>query len=127
MPYRVHPKLFFQKGMSFAERGPEFTAANYSRFRSHFGTSPGVCSILWDHIQPTLALDLQATFSHLLWALMFLKVYSSESVLAGKCNAVDEKTYREKVRPIVEAIAKIKPKIVSKTLMYMQSRCAVLP
>jgi len=61
------------------------------RFRSLFGVSPNLVPLLWaeredrpDETVPT----------HLLWALMFLKVYATESVHAAIAG-VDEKTFRK--------------------------------
>lgn len=88
---------------------------NWNRFRSHYGTSPGVCAILWNDIKPVLPGYLQ--FTHLLWALMFLKVYASESVLASKIGVVED-TYRDKIWPIVKAIASLKQKVVSELCFW---------
>lgn len=62
------------------------------RFRSFFGVSPAVCSLVWDTIGTNLPRGGMP--EHLLWALMFLKIYSTEHVHCSfaKC---DEKTYRK--------------------------------
>ena len=52
------------------------------RFRSHFGTTPALCAYLWDRIDK-LSLPAGAKWYHLLWALLFLKLYATEEVLSG--------------------------------------------
>ncbi|KAG9399900.1 hypothetical protein AC1031_011321 [Aphanomyces cochlioides] len=61
------------------------------RFKSMFGVSPSIASILWKDLQPTPS---DAKPCHLLWALLFLKVYATEHVHAALCQ-VDEKTFRK--------------------------------
>mmetsp|Transcript_13384 Transcript_13384/g.25123 ORF Transcript_13384/g.25123 Transcript_13384/m.25123 type:complete len:294 (+) Transcript_13384:69-950(+) len=112
--FLIQPSTFFLRGMVYAGNNEkmeniQFNATNYSRFRSHYGTSPGVCAICWNQIANTLPQHM--VYSHLLWALMFLKVYATESVLASKCG-VDEKTYRDKVWTIVKCIASIKRRVI---------------
>ena len=48
---------------------------------------------------------------------MFLKVYATESVLAGKIG-VDEVTFRDHVWVVVRAIASCKPRLVSLVLIW---------
>lgn len=50
-------------------------------------------------------------YTHLLWALLFLKVYGTESVLSSKCNC-DEKTFRTKVWSILKALDGVKPSVI---------------
>lgn len=114
--YLIHPKKFFGMGMSYAggTLKDRPTKTNYRRFRAHYGTSPGVCALLWNLIKPVV--DPGVFFSHLLWGILFLKVYGSESVLASKVG-VTEKSFREKVWTVVMAIASVKNSVVSKTSM----------
>ena len=53
---------------------------------------------------------------HLLWGLVYLKEYSTEFVLCqlvrGSDNAPTPKTFREKVKNIVECIADLKDKFI---------------
>ena len=89
------PEFFFTVGMEIVERGKdvkirEQTPTNTKRFRSFFGTDPEMCSRLWFMCEPQRTMPDGAKQKHLMWALLFLKLYLPESVncrLAG----VDEK------------------------------------
>jgi len=109
--YLIHPSLFFSKGIEFAGWAADSPVNRRSleRFRSYYGCSPGVCSVLWDRICALCPRGY--SFKHLLWALMFLKVYGTESVLVGKIG-VDEDTYRDHMWPVVRAIASLKLQVV---------------
>ena len=56
----------------------------------------------WDTIQ--LNLPLKMLSIHLLWCLLFFKVYASEGILSSIVGT-NEKTYREHVWIIIKAIA----------------------
>lgn len=122
MKYKVKPSTFFKRGMVIAGfcsfDNVMYNATNYSRFRAHFGTSPGVCALCWSLIE--LKLPRNYLYTHLLWALLFLKVYATESVLSSKC-CCDEKTFRTKVWTIIKMIDSIKHKVVSAALLYFVS------
>ena len=60
-----------------------------------FGTSPNICSLLWDMLDPTNTMPNKVNGIHLLWGLMFLKLYSSEAVHCGISGGVDEKTFHK--------------------------------
>lgn len=72
------------------------------RYRACFGTSSHVCSLLWALLLPSLPGN--ATPLHLLWALFFLKIYSTEAHNASVANC-DEKTYRKWAWKFIYAIA----------------------
>lgn len=114
MPYEIHPSIFYERGLQLAgttqPNANDVNKTNMRRFRANYGTSPGVCAILWNLIKPVLPRWFK--FPHLLWGLIFLKVYATESVIAPKLG-VDEKTYRDYVWPVVKAIASVKSKVVS--------------
>ena len=67
-------------------------SVGYRKFRSFFGTTPLVCFVSWDMLSPVR--PRKSAPKHLLWALMLLKNYSTESVNAGLTD-VDEKTFRK--------------------------------
>ena len=83
------------------------------RFRAFFGASPEVCSQLWDHLSPSETINRLARPKHLLWALIFLKVYASESVLCTLVSCPDEKTFRKWTRIFVDEISYLENSIVS--------------
>ena len=58
--------------------------------------------------------------AHLLWALMFLKMYAKEATTSRLAGGVDEKTYRKWVWLFVSAIADLEGDVVSTgTLIYV--------
>mmetsp|Transcript_13127 Transcript_13127/g.24666 ORF Transcript_13127/g.24666 Transcript_13127/m.24666 type:complete len:107 (+) Transcript_13127:291-611(+) len=100
LPFTVHPKIIFDRGLELAGKPSRtLNKTNLTHFRSHYGASPGVVAILWTLIQDMLR--RRFSFVHLLWALMFMKVYATESVLAGKLG-VDDDTFRTHIWPIIK-------------------------
>lgn len=95
--------------MEYAGQSPEsvLNKRNMERFRSHYGTSPGVCALIWNKISDIV--PRKYTYKHLLWGLLFLKVYATESVTAGMIG-VDEDTYRDHLWEVIKAIASCKKK-----------------
>lgn len=85
------------------------SSEDMARFKSLFGVSPIVCLDLWCR---RLNLPAGATPKHLLWALLYLKVYGSEQVLSGMVHAT-RKTFRKWVRVMVATIAAAAPNVVS--------------
>lgn len=62
------------------------------RFKSFFGITPSVCSIIWDSLKNKI--PAESAPKHLLWCLLFLKQYSVEHIRHTILNA-DEKTIRK--------------------------------
>jgi len=77
------------------------------RFKAHFGVSIFVVHVVWERL---LVEDLLPTRHggarpiHLLWALLFLKVYSTENVLSTMAQTT-RKTFREWVWAMLEALS----------------------
>jgi hypothetical protein len=90
--------------------------SNATRFRTFFGTSPDVCARIWLLIDPYATMPTGVQLFHLLWALMFLKLYCAESVLATLAGAgqksVDEKTFRKWCWLFVNEINHLKYKVI---------------
>ena len=111
---RVAPNVFAQVGKDIMGRAQERPGmVSNRRWRSLFGTSPLVCSILWGHIDPpnNRALPPNAEFKHLMWGLIFLRDYNVEenhSLLTG----VDEKTHRKWQWLFVDEIAMVEYKVI---------------
>lgn len=62
------------------------------RFKSFFGVTPPVCSLIWLKIKDSAPIDSHP--KHLLWCLLFLKHYSIEHIRKSILDA-DEKTIRK--------------------------------
>jgi hypothetical protein len=93
-----------------AESAVGVSSKNDRGFRSHFGCSSDVCSVLWQMMAVNRPNGMRPT--HLLWALLFLKTYSTEDVLAERVGTT-RKTYRKWVWTVVELIQALKPRVVS--------------
>lgn len=78
-------------------------------FRSHFGVAPVTCVGLWIRIQQ--ALPPNATPYHLLWTLLYMKVYASEFTLSGMARKT-RTTYRKWVKVVMKSIADLAPSVV---------------
>lgn len=97
--------LFYDHAKEMMKHGSKSRIVGLRRFKSFFGASPQICAICWTLIKNELPANYREV--HLLWALLFLKCYNTESVnhaIAG----CDEKTFREKVWIIVEKLAFMK-------------------
>lgn len=79
---------------------------SHRKFKSTFGTSTTVASILWEKIEINDWLPNRSNPSHLLFALLFLRKYETEemnSILSGHT----EKTFRNWIHLFVPLLAQI--------------------
>ena len=120
------PKLteedFEQRGAEIARRKVASSLrTRQRRFSAWFHSTPREVAITWNLLCLEGYLDELGPNSvnpdHLLWALMFMKVYTNETVfcsIAGCC----EKTFRKWVWFYMEAIANLDVKVVSLYLLF---------
>lgn len=104
--------FFFRRGLKYLKKefdSNQVTKTNHRDFRAGFGISPDVCSWVWTQIHEDKS---NLSPEYLLWALLFLKVYKTETVHASIVET-DEKTFREKVFKINELILSLSVDIVS--------------
>jgi hypothetical protein len=65
-------------------------------FRKNFGVSPHVVAYLCEMLDPCATIVIEGLSpEHLLWSLMFLKVYAKESTHCAMAGGVDMKTVRK--------------------------------
>ena len=98
----VTPVEFYTLGQRMTNQSLLRNESGKRRFLSHFGISPEVVAILWTsihHMLPPSSLSI-----HLLWCLLFMKVYASESVLCGIVGT-NEKSFRQHVWIVITAIS----------------------
>lgn len=81
------------------------------KVRAFFGANIDVITQLWNQIDNG-NLDRLASPKHLLWALIFLKLYDSEDVHCRIVGWVDPKTFREWSWYFVEKIASLKDDLI---------------
>ena len=83
-------------------------------FRQFFGCGAIVALALWNLLMADTQIASDVSIEHMMWALLFLKTYSRESVLVRMLGRpVDEKTFRESMWTMVDAIATLEPTVVS--------------
>ena len=77
------------------------------RFCSHFGAGANVVLAAWVLLIENDLLPLDSIFDHLLWALLFMKLYpENEPDLCGKLGC-SEKTARKNIWPMIDAISEL--------------------
>ena len=93
----------------FKERAPK---EEESRFRALFGCSCVVAFRVWKLLYSYHLLPQAGTMTHLLWTLMFLKVYPSEEAMKKLTGGADNKTIRKWVGSFVSSVASLEPFLV---------------
>lgn len=93
-------------------------------FHAFFGTSPFICALLWAMIEPSKTLPRGHHPKHLLWALMFMKIYATEPVHRRLAGNPDEKTFRKWTWLLIHAIEGLDQSVVSIYLL-LSSLCIV--
>lgn len=86
------------------------------RFRQHFGTTPEICAEIWERLNPLETIEKEfhvVQIYHLLWALIFMKLYTKESIHASLVGGVNEKTFCKWTWIFVEAISLLEFDLVS--------------
>lgn len=86
--------------------GRVWKGSHMRRFRASFGTSPFICASIWNKLDDASTLPMDARPKHLLWAMLFLKVYAAENVSAPMCGC-DEKTWQKWVWSMLEAVSEL--------------------
>ena len=79
--------------------------------RSFFGAPVVVIATLWNRLIPLIDMSGSKP-KHLLWALVFLKVYSTTMVHCRIVGWPDAKTFRKWSWYFVELIAALKPDVI---------------
>ena len=113
----IHPNTFLLQSKRLLGCVNVIVSETYKkRYAAAFGLSPYMTSVLWyrlaeaqqlDYVLPPKTLPI-----HLLWGLLFLKLYSTEHINSLICG-VDEKTFRKWVWAVIHAIADLHSKVVS--------------
>jgi hypothetical protein len=80
-------------------------------WQEHFGVSPVVVCSVWNRMSLWCCLPEKCRPKHLLWTLLFLKVYATELILATLCGC-DPETYRGWVKSVLEGLNRLQPFVV---------------
>ena len=79
-------------------------------YKSIVGCTTIIIAAIWNEIKDFVTKDIYR--KHLIWALVYLKVYSTEYIHCHIVGWPDAKTFREKSWHIVECIADLKSKFI---------------
>ena len=101
----MNPEVFLEHSRHTSrQKSNRSELTELRRFKALFGVSPLVCTVLWNKIGRSKPKKSSPT--HLLWALLFLRVYSNEHTNRA-LTGVDEKTFRTWAWRFVCAISKL--------------------
>ena len=81
-------------------------------FREMFGCGVGVAVSCWEKLVEKNLVPDKGSSRHLLWALMFLKVYGKECTMCKLAGVKDPKTFRYQVWIFNPAIAELESSVV---------------
>ena len=111
----IHYQNMFEETGLFIlwkQKGPGSNQTADRRFRATFGTSSIVCCRIWKLLQLNKASLESMAPNHLLWGLILLKLYSTETTHAGM-TGVDEKTFRKWSHFAIRRVADLHEVVVS--------------
>lgn len=83
------------------------------RLRSFFGVGVVVLLDGWVRMKEQDLIPVGGMFFHYLWALMFMKIYSTEAAMCGHAGGVDPKTFRKWIWPFIYALSDLEYTVVS--------------
>lgn len=98
----------------FKELAPKGTD---KRFRALFGCPSVVAFKLWKELLSNKLLPEGGTMTHLLWTLMFLKVYPSDEAMGLLTGGADAKTLRKWIDRFLDAIDLLLPSLVGQQIL----------
>ena len=100
-------------------RGEPPVKEREQKFVGFFGCSPFHCAEIWDRLTLSGYLKERTDIRHvhLLWSLFFIKQYLTNTVSAYTVG-VCEKTFSSKVWFILEGLASLSSKYVSKIFLF---------
>ncbi|KAI2504968.1 hypothetical protein MHU86_9497 [Fragilaria crotonensis] len=124
MAHRIHTPGdllrigLFLVGFDLARQQAVDSNTNVRRFKSHFGSSPVVCAVLWEDlittdIQEARVVPAPGALDKFLMCLYFLKTYATEEKLSA-FSKLNEKTARKWIWFFASKIQALKTKKVRK-------------
>ena len=93
------------------------------RCREFFGCAVVVGLSLWGVLAITSQVPYGGEPKHLLWTLLFMKVYPKENVMCTLIKVKDPKTFRGRVKDFISAIADLEADIVSNPFFFVSYLC----
>ena len=93
------------------------------RFQDFFGVGVHVAIITWTLLIKNALLPEGATVPHLLWAMYFLFCYPKQeegcAAAAGEKGAIDPKTWRKYIWPMIYALSDLESVVVSLLISFL--------
>jgi hypothetical protein len=114
------PEAFVLAGKDIQRKSPRIgaVATEDRAFREFFGTTSVIASTLWRLLAANDKIPAKSGIKHLLWMLHFLHAYPKQGatcsmVGGGSERAVDPKTLRKYIWPLIYAVSDMEPDVVS--------------
>jgi len=85
-------------------------------FKEFFGCLPSIFLALWNLLYTMGYLPEGGTIEHLLWMLMFMKMYPIRKQMSVLCGGADKDTWAKWVFIFLDAVACLEPHVVSTLL-----------
>ncbi len=123
------PEAFVLAGKDIQRKPLTIGAASTEdrAFRDFFGTTAIVASTLWRFLAANDKIPAKSGIKHLLWMLYFPRAYPKQghtcSMVGGSAGAVDLKTLRKYIWPLIYAISDMEPDVVS--VFFSSCECAI--
>lgn len=90
----------------------ECTDSEKRMFRATLGVSCATGAMLWNKLEPTTKISDRAKPKHLLWTLVFLKVYKTEPIHLKITGCKSRDTFRQWVNRFATAIADLEDSMI---------------
>jgi hypothetical protein len=84
-------------------------------FREYFGCGAQTALALWALILCSGAIPDGGSLQHMLWTLLFMKVYAKSEIMSRLTGGADKTTIRKWVWQFIVAIASLESQVVSVT------------
>jgi hypothetical protein len=113
------PEAFVHAGKDIQCKSPRIGAVSTEdhTFGEFFGTTAVIASTLWRLLAANDKIPTESGVKHLLWMIHFLRACLKQgatcSMVGGLEGAVDPKTLRKYIWPLIYAVSDLEPDVVS--------------
>ena len=92
-------------------------------YREMFGCSVEVTMIAWDYLSMHGLLPEAGRVEHMLWALMWMKVYGHRKTMCTLAGGVDYKTFMSWTMKFVQGLAYLEGEVVRLFTVFTEPAC----
>ena len=89
------------------------SAAFNGRWRTCFGYSVNICTIVWQDLEQNNLINKRTHFVIIIFFKILLKIYAKEGVARAMAGNVDKKTWRKYSWALVDLLANLESLVVS--------------